>query len=127
MQVTPKQTSRDRAVVGRISRRVKELSRDLEKNRDRVKELVNLANALLLPRAWMGLDDYLEIHVTVLHREYGRALERRFENIPVELGFTADHIWSFTPHDGKFRCVKSRFYETGTVYECDNGPPGVIG
>lgn len=114
---------RARAISG-IVRKIKKLSGDLQNNREQLEELVNTANAILLPRVWMGIDAEGMLHVTYVKRE-NTVKDQLFGSGPTELRFSADFIWSYTPWNQTVTCMKSRLGETGASFVC-NAPAGVV-
>jgi len=107
---------------------VQELSRlkgDPQKNRARLNELVSTANALLIPRSWVGVDEEGLLHVTYtrVKGERGKPdaptnspILNTYRNGPSILMFSADRAWSYDQIAGTYTCIKSRDGEIGHVY-----------
>jgi hypothetical protein len=91
---------------------VNKLRNDLESNRDKVVMLVNMINALIMPRCWIGIDERGWLHLTRLTGESGTDIR-----IPTVLTYNADVMWDYVVCDQKYTCTKSRYDEppVGTV------------
>lgn len=110
--------------VGDLLVQVKQLSRDCEKNREALNDVVNTINAVLLPLAWVGLDDRGLLHVTFVRTE-----TRRVGGTTM-LQHSADVIWEFTPHTNTVKCKKCRDnrWEIDQIIECQSSvtPQAVV-
>jgi hypothetical protein len=90
---------------------------DVTNNRERVIELVNTINAMIIPRGWIGLDDDARIHLT-------RVCTRDFlPRTPVALTYAVDVIWDYDPLSSTVTCAKSRFDDfVGMTRLCQSPP-----
>ena len=118
-------TERSRMVTAFI-RGIVEKRDDLEKNRELLEQMVNTVNALILPRAWIGLDASGSLHVTYVRSE-NPARPELANARPTEMRYAADYIWCYTPWDNKVRCVKARGnrWNLDDTFEC-NAPVSVV-
>ena len=103
-----------------IFQKIASLRYNLNEHYAELTELVDLANALMLPMCWTGIDSSGAIHVTYLMRE-GRS-ERPSTRGPTALSFNADFMWEYRPWDNTFYCAKCRdgSVTTGTVVQGTN-------
>ena len=107
-------------MIGWAMQRICGLKGDPQKNREQLDELVSMANALLIPRSWVGVDDEGLLHVTYTRvkndPKSGAAIMGTARNGPSALIFSADRAWSYDQVAGTYTCIKSRDGETGHVY-----------
>lgn len=76
--------------------------RDVEKNREYLAGIIDVANVMLLPWAWIGIDSASRLHVTYVPRGGNRP-------VPIGLHYSADFIWRIDARTNSITCVKSRF------------------
>lgn len=87
-------------------------------NHDRLVDLVCSLNALLIPKAWIGIDDVDMVHLTVLAREDNDDSVRTYVMPrPAILMHHAHFIWELSVLDNTMKCVKSRDETTARVGE----------
>lgn len=90
-----------------------------EKNWHAINDWVNTVNALIIPRAWIGIDDNNRLHVTYVWKETSR--DQLYGTSPTELHYAADYVWAYRPWLGTMTCMKSRVGQTGQTFQCN--PP----
>ncbi len=97
------------------------LRHDMTNNRDQLIELVNVVNALLIPRGWIGIDDDGMMHVTRLAHEDD--VSHRADHEPLVLAYHADFIWEYSALNHNVKCVQCRdgSVMTGETLSC-GGP-----
>lgn len=97
------------------------LRQNAERNRAALKDSVDTVNALLMPKAWIGIDANGLLHVTyVIGMSVTDAVSAQHKILPTKLGFVADYIWAFRPWNSTVECIKSReaTFKHGEIVPC---------
>lgn len=97
--------------------------------------LVDTVNALLVPKAWIGINDEGLLHVTYMTTERTSFNGGMWKPGPVSLMMHADYAWEYVPWEQSYRCLKCRTdkFCTGQIVmaistaeprKCNFGPAG---
>lgn len=103
-------------------RKVNDIRFSTDVDRTKLKELVDIINAVLLPRGWIGLDNDLALHVTYVSRAGVELVGRG----PTALILNADFAWEYRPWNRTVICLKCRcgHMSIGEEIGC-NHPEGI--
>lgn len=102
------------------------LRHDPQANGDRIRELVDTINSLLIPTGWVGIDSEGRFHLTYVAREDDRARYVHLDGSefgtgrPASLAHHADFTWEYSSLDRTVRCVKCRdgTVSDGATFSC---------
>ena len=128
---------RTRAVIA-LMRQLAGARNNPQNNRVGIDQLVSSINALMIPKAWVGLDDDRQIHVTYYVKSNGALTGLQPGDLtwtgsssvpmgPSSMNYLADYVWHYDQAEGTVTCMKSRSGRwCGETLKCENPATVVV-